>query len=224
MPFVKISVIFFSIFVLMQIALPFETNKTIGLYESLYNAIEMDNGNEVRQFIAFGADVDYRYKGGKTPLMHASSLGSLNAVITLLELGANIDLVSKEDLTAIDYARNANDENILAILQVSVTPKEVQSQRQLIATIQFYLNRLGYIAGDIDGVFGIKTRKSLRQFSIDHKQPFTPEISSRQIEVLYDVMITPEFIPTFKQNDNKTYSSSLKKVNTTDKSLDLVNF
>ncbi len=190
-------------FAFMQTALSTETNKTqtIGLYESLYNAIKMDSENEVKQFIAFGAEVDYRYKGGKTPLMHASSLGSISAVLTLLEHGANADLVSNENMTALDYARKANDENIFAILQVSAMPKETRSERQLITTIQFYLNRLGYIAGDIDGIFGSKTKKSLRQFSIEHKQPFAPEISSRQIEVLFDAMSpsTPREI-TDKEN------------------------
>ena len=44
------------------------------------------------------------------------------------------------------------------------------------------------MAGDIDGIFGVKTKTSLRKFSIEHNQSFAPEISSRQIEVLFDAM------------------------------------
>ena len=186
----KITILVISTFALMPIALFAETthSQKIGLHDSLYSAIKMDSENEIKQFIAFGAEVDYRYKGGKTPLMHASRLGSINAVLTLIELGANVDLVSKENMTALDYARNANDKNISAILLVSALPKEVYSRRQQISTIQLYLNRLGYVAGDIDGIFGAKTKQSLRQFSIEHEQSFAPEISSRQIEVLFDAM------------------------------------
>ena len=159
-----------------------------SIYESLLSAIEMDSANEVTQFIEFGADINYRYKGGKTPLMLASSMGSIGAVRTLLGLGANINLISKESMNAIDYAREANNENILTILHANNAPKEIQSERQLLTTIQFYLNRLGYIAGDVDGIFGVKTRKSLEQFSTDFKQSFPPEISSRQIERLFNAM------------------------------------
>ncbi|QMU60353.1 MAG: hypothetical protein GKR92_01045 [Gammaproteobacteria bacterium] len=160
----------------------------IGMYESLYNAIEMDSASEVEQLIAFGANIDHRNKAGITPLMLASSMGSINTVGMLLKLGADTDLTSKEGMKAIDFAHKANDRKIITILQANHTPEETSSERQLITTIQFYLNRLGYIAGNIDGVYGVKTRKSLKQFSIDYKQNFAIEISSRQVETLFHAM------------------------------------
>ena len=160
----------------------------IGIYKSLYNAIEMDSVNEVEQLIAFGADMNHRYESAITPLMHASSMGSINTVGILLKLGADTDLMSKEGMTAIDFAHKANDRKIVTILQANHVPEETPSEKQLITTIQFYLNRLGYVAGNVDGVFGAKTKKSLKQFSIDYKQIFAIEVSSRQVETLFHAM------------------------------------
>ena len=168
-----------------------------SIYESLYSAIKMDSANEVKQFIAFGADINYRYEGGKTPLMLASSMGSISTVRSLLELGANMNLVSKEKMTALDYAREINNESIIALLhtdKTQVTPK--LSDKELIATIQLYLNRLGYIAGDVDGIYGDKTRTSLKQFSIDFEQNYLAEISERQIETLFNAMSGNEIAKT----------------------------
>ena len=164
-----------------------------SIYESLYSAIKMDSANEVNQFIAFGADINFRYEGGKTPLMLASSMGSISTVRSLLELGADINLISKEKMTALDYAREINNESIIALLQIDKTQVTSQSSdNQLIATIQLYLNRLGYIAGDVDGIYGDKTRTSLKQFSIDFEQNYLAEISERQIETLFNAMLGNE--------------------------------
>jgi ankyrin repeat protein len=165
----------------------------ISMYESLYSAIEMDSAHEVQQFVAFGADINYRYEDGKTPLMLASSMGSTNTVRSLLALGANMNLVSKEKMTALDYARETNNQSIIALLHTDKTQVTTQlSDNELIATIQLYLNRLGYIAGDVDGIYGDKTRISLKQFSIDFEQNYLAEISERQIETLFNAMLGNE--------------------------------
>jgi len=90
-----------------------------GLYESFYSAIEMDRANEVKKFIEFGADINHRFKGKKTPLMIASSMGSISAVRALLEMGADTNLVSDEDMTAMDYAKDKNDTFIVAVLKTN---------------------------------------------------------------------------------------------------------
>lgn len=148
----------------------------------------MDSANEVEQLIAFSADINHHYESAITPLMHASSMGSINTVGILLKLGADTDLISKEDMTAIDFAHKTNDKNIITILQANHDPEETPSEKQLITTIQFYLNRLGYVAGNVDGFFGAKTRNSLKQFSIDYKQNFAIEVSPRQVERLFHAM------------------------------------
>ncbi|MGI9228167.1 MAG: ankyrin repeat domain-containing protein [Gammaproteobacteria bacterium] len=94
-----------------------EQDLVTSIYESLYSAIKMDSAKEIKQFISFGADINYRYEGGKTPLMLASSMGSIGAVKALLELGANPDLISEKDMTAMDYAHQNRDKFIVAVLK-----------------------------------------------------------------------------------------------------------
>ena len=191
----------------------------IGIYESLYSAIEMDSANEVEQLIAFGADINHRYESAITPLMYASSMGSINTVDILLKLGADIDLTSKEDMTAIDFAHKANDKNIITFLQTNYPAEETPSERQLITTIQFYLNRLGYVAGNVDGFFGTKTRKSLKQFSIDYKQAFAIEVSPRQIETLFHAMSATDSIDM--AGKETSVESSLSETNPSTINVDL---
>lgn len=97
-------------------------NHKLDLYESLYSAIEMDRANEVKQFIDFGAEINHRYGGGKTPLMLASQMGSISVVRVLLEMGADPSLVSEDNLTAMDYANNKNDVFIVAVLNTTQNP------------------------------------------------------------------------------------------------------
>ena len=180
-----------------------------SIYESLYSAIKMDSANEVKQFIAFGADINYRYEGDKTPLMLASSMGSISTVRSLLELGANMNLTSKENMKALDYAHEINNKSIVALLQIDKTHvTSPLSDNQLISTIQLYLNRLGYVAGDVDGIYGDKTRSSLKQFSIDFEQNYHAEISERQIESLFNAMIGNESAHT-----TNTAETSIKNEN-----------
>ncbi len=176
-----------------------------NIYESLYNAIEMDSANEVKQFVSFGADINYRYEGDKTPLMLASSMGSISTVRSLIELGANMNLVSKEKMTALDYARETNNQFIITLLHTDKTQVTIQlSDNELIATIQLYLNRLGYIAGNVDGIYGDKTRISLKQFSIDFEQNYRAEISERQIETLFNAMSGNETANSTNSADKNT--------------------
>ena len=91
-------------------------NFSIGLYDSLLSAIEIDNSFEVKMFIEFGADINYRYTNGKTPLMIACSLGSINVINILLALGADADLISNDKMSAIDYAHQANNKVIINTL------------------------------------------------------------------------------------------------------------
>ena len=98
--------------------LTYENDNTfsISLYDSLLSAIEIDNSHEVKLFIEFGADINFRYTNGKTPLMIASSLGSINVIKILLALGADTDLTSNDSMSAIDYAYQANDRLIINTL------------------------------------------------------------------------------------------------------------
>ncbi len=194
--FKKYSIILSILVLTMNVV--YATGGSIGLdttsrlHEALYDSIKMDNETEVRQIIAFGADVNYRYEGSKTPLMVASELGKTTLVLTLLELGSKHDLKSTEDMTALDYARKNKHTAISNTLEALTIPQPVQTKRQIITTIQYYLNRLGYVAGDLDGIYGAKTRNSLEQFSRDFNQSFPIEVSENQIEVLFNSMSDQE--------------------------------
>ena len=58
------------------------------------------------------------------------------------------------------------------------------TNKPLIKEIQYYLHKLGYNPGPIDGLLGKKTTNALKRFS-SNKHPNHPaEISHRQVEIL----------------------------------------
>lgn len=151
----------------------------LSLYDAFYDAIKMDNYSEVKQFINFGVDVNYQNEGGKTPLMIASESGSVRVTRTLLTLGADTDFKSNNKMTALDYAIRGNDKFIIAMLK-----NNSYTDKPLIKEIQFYLHKLGYNPGPIDGLLGNKTSSALKKFSNNVNQNHPAEISHRQVEIL----------------------------------------
>ena len=181
----------------LQIAIATEDRNSIGnnttdkkallvtsIYESLLSAIEMDSANEIEQFISFGADIDHRYKGDKTALMLATSMGSIDAIHVLLALGANPNLVSSEDMTALDYANESGNSLTIVALNSNRPAKKADTEITVIRKIQFLLGRLGYHTGEVDGEFGKRTKQSLKSFTKDTKQTYPAELSTRQVESL----------------------------------------
>jgi len=215
MHFFKIFSILLSI-VVLSIHVANATGDSIGfdttsrLHKALFDSIKIDNEVEVRQIIAFGADVNYRYEGSKTPLMVASELGKTKSVKTLLELGSKHELKSTEDMTALDYARKNKHAAISNTLEALTVSQPTQTKRQIITTIQYYLNRLGYVAGNLDGIYGTKTRNSLKQFSRDFNQNFPVEISERQIEEIVNQTV---LISKTTSNEPQLSKEELKKRN-----------
>jgi len=148
-----------------------------------YKAIEMDNFNEVKQFVSIGADVDHRYNAGLTPLMLASILRSNRTLRILLELGADYEAKSNEGKTALDYAIINKDKHSISLLKANPG-----MNYELIKEIQYYLTKLGYKPGPIDGLLGKKTTHSLKQFCKKTKQQKPAEISYKQVEILKDAL------------------------------------
>ena len=64
----------------------------------------------VKKFLEYGVDVN-EMTNGKTPLMYAARYNELEIVKVLLEKGAKTNVKDSNNLTALDYARisNAND-------------------------------------------------------------------------------------------------------------------
>ena len=149
------------------------------LYEAFYGAIESDNFLEIKQFLNFGVDINHRYNGGLTPLMVASRMECERAVKTLLDLGVDTEYVSEENMTALDYAEQNNNKTITSLLKT-----HSYTNKKLIKEIQFYLQKLDYNTGEIDGVIGNKTTSALKKFVRDTNQSHPGEISHRQVEIL----------------------------------------
>lgn len=198
--------------------------RSISIYQSLYSAIEMDSANEVKQFIAFGADINHRYEDEKTPLMLASNMGSIDAIHALLELGANPDLVSVENMTAMDYAKKNGDHLIIAALNINNHATKADPEIILIRKIQFLLGRLGYDAGEVDGDYGKRTKQSLENFTIGTNQTYPAEISNRQVESLKNVFFKQdlkELLPSTDKNTNNTIDKISEEEITTIKAIPL---
>ncbi len=182
--------VFIILLTLFHVASATEKNnkkiENISLYDFLYDALVMDSEKEVTQFIAFGADVDYRYKSenGKTPLMIAATVGSIGSVRTLIKLGANTNLKSDENLTAIDYALKNNKQYIASMLEASTPTRLTGSNKIQTRNIQLLLIKLGYKPGPVDGIFGSRTKGSLSKFAKESNQSFKIEVSDRQIAAL----------------------------------------
>lgn len=174
-----ITLIFTTLLNIACISNAYSQSVNLNLYDAFYDAIEMDNYSEVKQFIEFGVDVNHRYDGGKTPLMIASEWGSVRTARTLLMLGADTDLKSSDKMTALDYANLGNDKFIIALLK-----NNSYTDKPLIKEIQFYLKKLGYNPGPIDGLLGDKTSNALKSFSNNNHQNHPAEISHKQVEIL----------------------------------------
>ncbi len=154
-------------------------NSDVDKYTRLFNATTDNDIIEIKNLIETGIDINYRYSNAETALMVASKSGDLNTVATLLNLGADPTLKSKHNKTAIDIARQNNHDYVVAILRTKTL-----ALSELLKDIQVYLNRLEYDIGTVDGLYGIRTKNSLEQFSIDHGQNFPVEISQRQLDAL----------------------------------------
>jgi ankyrin repeat protein len=70
---------------------------------------------------AHGAELDTRDDTQWTPLMHAANTGRTKICEMLLALGADPSLKDERGETALDYARQRNEPECVALLQ-PVTP------------------------------------------------------------------------------------------------------
>jgi ankyrin repeat protein len=64
--------------------------------DALFTAVQDDDPTGIGQAIDDGADINQIGTGGQTPLVHAVLTGKLNAVKTLLTLGADTSLAEKD--------------------------------------------------------------------------------------------------------------------------------
>ncbi len=156
--------------------------KEEDVHIKFFNAVVNNNTTLVANLVSSaGIDVDYRFNDDKTALMLASELGNLSTVGALLDLGANADLKSVDNETALKIAVDSGHDYIAAVLR---TKTSVLVPTQLVEDIQLYLSKLGYNPGPADGLYGSKTKRSLERFAKEYKQSFPIEISQRQLNTL----------------------------------------
>lgn len=86
------------------------TSLFIGVQESSSIAL-------LTSLLKYGADVEQGFRTyGYTPLMQASTIGYLDAVMLLLEYGADKTAISNRNWTAYDYAESMGYTDIMAVL------------------------------------------------------------------------------------------------------------
>lgn len=84
---------------------------------SLLNAAMKGNLPEVQALITLHANVNAVDDNGMTPLMHALSHGSTNIVTTLMQHGADVNVMNKKhNMTSLMYALNSHNITLIKIL------------------------------------------------------------------------------------------------------------
>lgn len=74
------------------------------LEDGMHPLHQINKTEQIRSWIASGADVNVRNINGDTPLMYASiSYNNLDCILELLKLGANIDLFNNNGETALHF-------------------------------------------------------------------------------------------------------------------------
>jgi uncharacterized protein len=74
----------------------------------------------IRALLAHGCgDIDARGNGGRTALGWACQYGGMNAVLVLLEAGADMSIFQNGGLTALERARVSGHQDCVAVLEVS---------------------------------------------------------------------------------------------------------
>ena len=70
----------------------------------LYDAIRTNNRAVLRQMVQSAADANTKDDAGKTPLMYAAAVGSIDAVKFLIDKGADVNAQNESGLTALMLA------------------------------------------------------------------------------------------------------------------------
>ena len=158
------------------------------IYSNFFNAVINNDTAQIKNLVSSGIDVNHRFSDGKTALMLASEFGYLSTVGTLLDSGANANLRDSNNRTALKIAQDSGHGYIAAVLRTkTLAPKK------LVKDIQTYLARLEYNPGPVDGLYGPRTQRALRQFSTDYSQNHPIAITEQQLETLktaYSTYIT----------------------------------
>ena len=92
-------------------------------HTALLLAIQRQDTEAALLLIKGGADVDRTSVLGTTPLMACASLNEVDAVVVaagLLAMGANVNARDMSDNTALDEAKNNNQQELAALLTANL--------------------------------------------------------------------------------------------------------
>lgn len=97
------------------------------LRTSLIEAVLEDKNDIIEFLIKNNANVNHKTDNGGTALIYATRNNNSKALILLLSAGANIDLITKENLTALDVAKINGFKEIVEILENFKKTKKIIS-------------------------------------------------------------------------------------------------
>ena len=87
-------------------------------FTTLHHAASLDNTTMIRLLHAHQANINARMQdeSGAAPIHVATMYGSLDAIVTLHQLGCDISAIDDDDLTPLHYAVESEDVNIVRLL------------------------------------------------------------------------------------------------------------
>lgn len=125
----------------------------------LHHAVRRGDINITRLLLHAGADPDIAAPDGKTPLIIASAAGNIDIVKLLHKYDAKLNARDKDNLSAIDHARNKGFESVvefIAEILAHVDDVPVRDEK--------YSNRAWHkAANDYDGIYKNDTVNKTRQ-------------------------------------------------------------
>lgn len=94
------------------------TNEALIKSSAVSNLASRGYSEVFKILVACGADVNVKYRSFETPVMRAAKSGRLDAVSTLVELGANLTSVSNTSIeTALTYATQSTNDGISKVIK-----------------------------------------------------------------------------------------------------------
>lgn len=110
--------------------------KVLG--RALFHTLRRGEGDDpatslriARMLLSYGADVNYTALNGQTPLIVAASTGNTDAVVLLLQNGADPQAVDWRQKTALDYATSSQAPGpLISALKYPPEPKPVEKASQ----------------------------------------------------------------------------------------------
>ena len=93
-------------------------------YTSLTGAVTARHAAIVRELLQSGADPNYRYGKGLTPLHAAAANGSVEIVEALLAAGGRPDARADDGRTPLDYAREKEQARVVELLEARASGRD----------------------------------------------------------------------------------------------------